>query len=78
LLLEGDEAGYFPVFLGHPDHVGLHPGIIETQAPGELYGAGDVFRAALSDAHFRLLYHARGRLRRAEIIRIRRRRFLLD
>jgi hypothetical protein len=61
MFLEGDEADYLRGLFRDPEPVRLHAGIIQAQASGKLYGAGDVFRAALSDAHFRPLYHARGR-----------------
>jgi len=78
MFLEGDEADDLPRLLRNPERISLHAWIIQIQLPGEIDGAGDVFRAALSDAHFRLLYHARGPLRRTDITRIRGRRFLLD
>jgi hypothetical protein len=78
MLLEDDEAGDRPGLLNDPETVRLHARIIQIQTSGEFNGAGNVFRAAFSNAHFRLLYHARGPLRRTDIIRVRGRRFLLE
>jgi hypothetical protein len=66
---EGDEADYLRGLFRDPEPVGLHAGIIQAQASGKLYGVGDVLYAGFSDAHFRSLYHARGRTEFA-IIRI--------
>jgi hypothetical protein len=69
MFLEGDEADDLPRLLRNPERISLHAWIIQIQLPGKIEGVGDIFRAALSDAHFRSLYHARGRTEFA-IIRI--------
>ena len=67
VLLEGDEADDFHGLLRDPEPVRLHPGIIQVQPPGKFSGAWDILYAGFPDAHFRLLYHARGRPEAAPI-----------